>query len=106
MTGTAFCSQHNIVSIDLLKIDVEGFEMEVLNGFSEDFLRSQVKFIYSEVGFDKDDRLKTHFSILAAYLSDRNFILSGFYEPFRWGTSKLKLGFCNVLFVNLNYERS
>lgn len=102
-SANAFCVEKGINNIDLLKIDVEGFELEVLKGFDTTFLKQKVKFIYAEAGFDKFDPTKTYYSQLAEYLNEHDFIISGFYEPFRWGKSKLRLGFCNILFTNLNY---
>jgi FkbM family methyltransferase len=97
-TGQNFCDQNKIESIDLLKMDVEGFETAVLQGFGP-LLRSKVKMIYSEVGFEKEDDYKTHISDLLAVVSENGFIVSGFYEPYRWGKGKLKV-FYNVLLVN------
>ncbi|RZK39270.1 MAG: FkbM family methyltransferase [Pedobacter sp.] len=102
LTGQSFCEENNIRKIDILKIDVEGFEMEVLMGFDELFLKNNVKCIYAEVGFDQNDELKTMFSDINTYLSKLDFVTSGFYEPYRWGSTKLRLGFCNALFINTN----
>jgi len=93
---------NGITHIDLLKINTEGYELQVLNGFNEDFLKQKVKFIYAEAGFEKDDVLKNNYADLDARLKHLGFTTSGFYEPFRWGKHKLRLGFCNVLFVNIN----
>lgn len=99
-TGINYCRDKNITHIDLLKIDTEGYELKVLEGFTADFLRENVNYIYAEVGFDKTDPLKTHYSDLEEYLSKKGFITTGFYEPYRWGKNKFRLGFCNVLFTN------
>ena len=42
-TGENFCRDNNIQSIDLLKIDTEGYELEVLKGFDDAFLKEKVK---------------------------------------------------------------
>lgn len=101
-TGTNYCERNQITYVDVLKMDTEGFEMKILNGFNKKFLIKNVKFIYCEIGFDKNDPYKTHFSDIESYLKDLGFITTGFYEPSRWGKSKLKLGFCNALFTNTN----
>jgi len=101
-TGKSFCDQNKITYIDLLKIDTEGYELDVLQGFDKQFLMEHVKFIYCEVGFDTDDLYKTTFSDASSYVRDCGFITTGFYESSRWGKTKLKLGFCNVLFTNSN----
>ncbi|WP_443938109.1 FkbM family methyltransferase [Pedobacter sp. MW01-1-1] len=102
LEGQSFCNLKSLKAIDLIKIDVEGYEIEVLKGFDADFLSAKVQCIYAEVGFDRSDELKTMFSDINDYLSKLGFVTSGFYEPFRWGNSKLRLGFCNVLFINTN----
>lgn len=97
-TGQNFCSQNQIGNIDLLKIDVEGYEVEVLKGFGP-MLKTNVKLIYAEIGFDKNDPYKTHISDLLEATYESGFVTSGFYEPYRWGKGKLNV-FYNVLLVN------
>lgn len=102
ITGINYCTKNDIAFIDLLKIDTEGFELNVLKGFGDTFLTHNVKFIYCEVGFDPRSYNKTHFSSIEDYLRSMGYITSGFYEQNRWGKSKLMLGFSNVLFTNTN----
>jgi FkbM family methyltransferase len=45
-----YCSSHNIQKIDLLKIDVEGYELHVLQGASEMLKNRQIKMISFEFG--------------------------------------------------------
>ena len=54
-TGDSFCSEHNIDSIDLLKIDVEGAEHKVLSGFSEMLQGKKIKVIQFEYGYAHGD---------------------------------------------------
>lgn len=93
-----FCAIHKIKYIDLLKIDVEGFEIPVLDGCG-DMMFESIKAIYVDVGFVQDDALKTNFKTLDSYLINKGFILCGFYEPFRWGLHKKLLGFANALYI-------
>lgn len=97
-TGLNFCAQNQIQNIDLLKMDVEGFELDVLNGFG-DFLKTNVKMIYSEIGFDKNDPYKTYISDMLEITDKNGFVVSGFYEPYRWGKGKFNV-FYNMLLVN------
>jgi FkbM family methyltransferase len=96
-TGCNFCEENKINEIDLLKIDVEGYELQVLSGF-ESMLKN-VKMIYAEVGFDKNDKYKTYLPELLEFCDNHGFIMSGFYESFRWGNGKFNF-FCNILLVN------
>lgn len=100
ITGADFCKENNITHIDLLKIDVEGFEMRVLEGFEKSFLKDNVKFVYAETSFAPGDKYKTNYNVLEKYLTDLGYVLSGFYEQYVWGKNNLRFGFCNVLFTN------
>lgn len=105
-TGANFCRLNGVTAISLLKIDTEGYELEVLKGFDKEFLTNSVKFIYAEVCFDRRDNLKTYYADIDAYLSPLGFVTSGFYEAGRWGKNKLKLGFCNALFTNITMVKN
>lgn len=66
--GDAFAEEHDIRDIDLLKIDVEGFEIEVLRGFSEILGNIQIiQFEYNEMSW-----------IRGRFLLDFMHILPGF----------------------------
>jgi FkbM family methyltransferase len=48
-TLDAFCAEHHIETIDLLKIDTEGFDLMVLQGAAELLKRGAIHFIYLEI---------------------------------------------------------
>ena len=93
-----FCIINEIKQIDLLKIDVEGFEIMVLEGCGTELLKT-IKAIYVEVGFVESDRLKTNFRDLDTYLNKSGFTICNFYDNFRWGEHKKWLGFANALYI-------
>ncbi len=47
-TVDRFCTDHNIGSLDLLKIDTEGHEAEVLDGARDTLLDRSVRFVFAE----------------------------------------------------------
>jgi FkbM family methyltransferase len=49
-TGDAYLRTHAIAHVDLLKIDVEGAEFSVLEGFAESFARGAIDMVQSEYG--------------------------------------------------------
>lgn len=62
--GDKFCSEHNIQSIDYLKIDVEGYENNVLYGFEGMLNKGKIKIIQFEYG---QVNIKTHFLLKDFY---------------------------------------
>jgi FkbM family methyltransferase len=53
-TIDSFCQQNNIEKIDLLKIDTEGFDLEVLEGAKNILSEGGVDIVYTELTFMKD----------------------------------------------------
>jgi FkbM family methyltransferase len=97
-TVDAFCEEHQIQRIDLLKSDTEGFETEVLSGARNMLARGAIRAIYVEVGVN-GQTYHTPFADVLAMLKPAGFDFSGFYEPFRCGARKEVVWFCNALFV-------
>jgi FkbM family methyltransferase len=86
-------------TIDLLKTDTEGYDINVLRG-AERLLRSRlVRTVYAEVGFQSTDRRHTNFFELHRYLEEKGFHLVGIYEQSRYGAMACD-GFANALFLN------
>jgi len=50
ITGDAYVSEHGLTHIDFLKIDVEGAELSVLNGFADAFERRAIDIVQFEYG--------------------------------------------------------
>jgi FkbM family methyltransferase len=79
-TLDGYCSKHNIPKIDLLKIDTEGFEINVLTG-AEKMLRSgHISFVYCETGFQQTNQRNTYFPTLTEYLAQRDYYFFGLYQ--------------------------
>lgn len=96
-----FCSYNEIEKIDLIKIDVEGYELEVLRGCTKLLDSGNLCIIALEVGFLHDDLQHSYFPKIHEYLIDKNYNLFGFYEQTRYQTTHgLGLGFCNALYLS------
>lgn len=102
-TVDEFCVAEKISYIDFLKMDVQGWEMEVLLG-TKDLLRdNRVRFVYAEVGFRRSDRDMQHFCEINDYLENQGFWFCGFYDQFRWGDKKEYVGFANALYLQPDF---
>ena len=99
LTGDAVCTEKGIQSIDLLKIDTEGFELSVIQGFDQMLKAGKIKAIYCEVTFNPQDKMHT-------YINDLNDLVLGygyaFYGIYEISNHSIKVGrnYANVLYVS------
>jgi len=75
-----YCSIKGITKIDLLKIDTEGYELNVLTGAKQMLSNASISFIYCEVGFLKREKRHTNFGDLTEWLAEKNYHFVGLYE--------------------------
>ena len=71
-----FIEKKNIINIDILKIDTEGYEYEVLKGLEENI--QLVNFVYFEHHYDNMIKKNYKFSEIHDFLS-----INGFYRVFK-----------------------
>jgi len=83
-------------SIDLLKIDVEGYEIQVLEGARQALAEKKINFIYLETGLD--DRFNSIQS-LNNFLKPIGYLPYAFYEQTAHWTGTQNLWYWNTLFV-------
>lgn len=94
-----FTEEHAINHIDLLKVDTEGFDLEVLRG-AERCLRAQaILFVQVEAGMNPENRKHIPFELLKSYLEERGYVLFAVYEQVPEWTGEARLRFANPLFV-------
>jgi FkbM family methyltransferase len=71
---------HGIRMIDLLKIDVEGYELHVLKGGEQLLREGRVRYVFAECVFATDaDSPHTSFFDLHAFLESRGFCFVSYY---------------------------
>ena len=92
-----FCNSLNIYHVHILKIDVEGFEFEVLDGCG-DLIQNSIDCIFLEVGYEREDT-KVHFSDVESYLEKYDYQLCGIYEIMRHLDDKRKISYSNNLYI-------
>jgi len=100
-----FAAMHELDRIDLLKTDTENFDLEVVKGGCGLLEEGRISFIYSEVGFDQNDRRHTYFEDLESYLDYHGYRLVGFYEHYHHPRTG-NFEFCNALFSNVKVRQS
>jgi FkbM family methyltransferase len=92
-----FTSAAGLEKIDLLKIDAQGFDLQVLEG-GETLVRNNcIPFIYVEITFDKHHTDAQWFLPVHDHLLERGYHLCGIYE--QWFRGSL-LDCCNGLYFN------
>lgn len=95
-TGDSYCQSNKIQRINILKIDTEGFEMNVLHGFSDMLNSGKIDSILIEVGFHNDSHHGNYFAI-NDFLTLKKMVLVGFYEVKY--TRHGRCNYANALFV-------
>ncbi|MDB5243614.1 MAG: hypothetical protein JWP57_4239 [Spirosoma sp.] len=75
-----FCAEQKINTIDLLKIDTQGFELEILKGAETIILNNRVGLIYLEVIFSKMYKNLPSLGDLYNFLTKRGYKLVSIYK--------------------------
>lgn len=99
-TVDRFCSSHNISNIDFLKIDTEGFDLEVLKGAEQLLAAQQVAYVQVEAGVGAHNTKHVPLRTLQEHLEQRHYVPFGFYDqtPEFWNDMP-RLRFCNAVFI-------
>lgn len=96
-----FASDNQIRQIDLLKIDTEGFDLEVLKGAQSMLSAGQIAFALPEIGFDPGDARHVLFDEIRAYLLPMGYAVFSIYDQQQASGEKL-LRSANACFSNEN----
>jgi FkbM family methyltransferase len=75
-----YCHLKNIEKIDLLKIDTEGYEINVLKGANKLLDEKRISFIYCEVGFNESNQRNTSFALLTSFLEAKGYFFYAMYQ--------------------------
>ena len=103
-TVDEFCDEQRVDFIDLLKIDTEGFDLEVIKGAERMLAQKKVHFILAEVGFDESNKRFILLEDLRRHLRECGFALGGLYDQATW-PERPSLLYCNALFVNNEFGK-
>ncbi|MBN1805755.1 MAG: FkbM family methyltransferase [Sedimentisphaerales bacterium] len=93
-----FCQIESISDIDILKLDVEGAELNVLKGASRKLTEKRIKLIFTEVMFVAHYDGGCYFHDVSDFLSKYDYKLFNLYNLKRARNGQLRWG--NAIFLN------
>jgi len=97
-----FARDKKIKQIHLLKIDAEGFDLEVLKGAKAMLSSGQIRFVLVEIGFQPEDGNHVLLRDVSSYLLPMGYVLFGIYDQQpEWKKGK-RLQYANACFSNQN----
>jgi FkbM family methyltransferase len=100
-TISEFCGRHHIKRISYLKIDTEGYDLEVIKGGKEMLDRSEIDFVELEAGMNPKNKLHVPLEEIKEYMENHGYSLFGIYEQVQeWITQKPILRRSNLLFIS------
>lgn len=97
-TLDSYCADQGIQRIDLLKIDTQGYELEVLRGATGMLDAGRVGLVFLEVTFCDMYEDLPPFDVLYRFLLDKGFRLVAFYNFHKHWTRVA--GWCDALFAH------
>lgn len=99
-TVDRFAEENQIARIDLLKIDTEGYDLEVLKGSERMLKENRIVFAIVEVGFHPGDHRHVLFDDVRFFLADFGFSVYGIYEQQLEWSGEPRIRFANACFLN------
>ena len=97
-TLDTFCETEGVNNIDILKLDVEGAELNVLKGASRKLTKKEIKLIFTEVMFVAHYEGGCFFHEVSDFLSRYDYKLFNLYNLKRATDGQLRWG--NAIFLN------
>jgi FkbM family methyltransferase len=94
-TIDSYCQQYNIKSIDILKIDVQGNELKVLQGAKRMLKETRVKVIFTEISIAPNYEAQSEIDEVIKLLRENEYKIFNF---FKMKHKEGKLIECDVLF--------
>ncbi len=92
-----YTSLNQISYVDILKIDTQGFELEVLKGAARIMREHRIRLIYAELIFSEMYEGMPRFDEILRFVLDRGFVLISMYEVFHRDG---RAGWTDVLFLD------
>lgn len=98
VTLDSFCEEHDIETIDLLKMDIQGAELQAIAGATNLFQRHRISLVFCEVLFSPLYKNACDFSSISDAMSSYGYPLYGLYNLQHFVDDGLMWG--DAIFVN------
>lgn len=111
-TVDRYCEDNRIDSIDFMKIDTEGWEMQTLKGAKTMIEQNRINALFCEVGFSQRNKRHTHLLEVLSFLSSHGYSLLGISDTnYKRVLKKTHYGdrlihYGNALFISEKYVDS
>jgi FkbM family methyltransferase len=79
-----YCLDKGFTKIDLLKMDTEGYDINVLKGAEQMMKNGAISMIYCETGFQFSNTRNTSFFELTQFLENNDYYFFGLYQVDYW----------------------
>lgn len=96
--------QNDIARISMLKMDTEGFELQVLRGARTALCKEKVDFILLEASLDPDDHVHSSLLQIQRELAAFQYALVAIYDQVVW--SPCRLAYFNALFARRSIAKA
>ncbi|MCH9728620.1 MAG: FkbM family methyltransferase [Actinomycetia bacterium] len=105
-TAVDFCRQHHIDRVNFLKIDTEGFDLEVLRGAEPLIENRDIDLIQVEAGMNPENNFHVYFEHFTSYLHKYGYRIFGIYEQVSEPLARsAKLRRSNIIFASPSLTR-
>lgn len=100
MMGDVFCEEFGIPRVSYLKIDTEGYDLEVLKGFESMLERMSIDLLQVEASMNDLNRKHVDLQEFRGFLEPRGYRLFGVYEQARELDGRPVLRRANAVFIS------
>ena len=94
--GDEFCAEQGIDRINFLKIDTEGYDLKVCQGFSSMLQAGQIDLLQVESGLSPKNKLHVPLQAFKEYLEPIGYSLFRIYDQAGWPVARR----CDAVFVS------
>jgi FkbM family methyltransferase len=96
-----FCADNSIETIDFLKIDTEGHDLEVIKGASRILAEQKIGIVQAEVSMSARNSFQIQFPVIHAEIERHGYALFGIYEQIPdWQTNEPFVRNANTVYVS------